>query len=253
MIKGKGKSICLFSSKGGTGKSLTAINIAGFFATQGKKVLIVDYDLYFGSIGLYLNKDYTKTLLNFASDYVDNKSISLDNYVTKYNDNIYFLPSAKDPRSASKVNSKLIDLIIEKSIFYYDYLIIDTMSVLNENNVEVLDSVDLNLFIMNNDLVNIKNMHNLLTIFDSADKKNYKILLNESINPYKNYFSLYDIKKMLGYNIDYHLDSKFFIKNIDSYIFDGKIITLDKKFSKNYPKTYKVFDSLLKYMEDENE
>lgn len=241
MIKGKGKSICLFSSKGGTGKSLTAINIAGFFATHGKKVLIVDYDLYFGSIGLYLNKDYTKTLLNFVSDYVDNKSISLDSYVTKYNDNIYFLPSAKDPRSASKVNSKLIDLIIEKSIFYYDYLIIDTMSVLNENNVEVLDSVDLNLFIMNNDLVNIKNMHNLLTIFDSADKKNYKILLNESINPYKNYFSLYDIKKMLGYNIDYHLDSKFFIKNIDSYIFDGKIITLDKKFSK-------IIQKLIKYL-----
>ena len=106
---------------------------------------------------------------------------------------------------------------------------------------------------MGNDLTNIKNMRSLIKIFDDANIKNYKILLNESISLYKNYFSLYDIKKMIEANIDYYLDNSFFIKNIDNYIYDGNIITLDKRFIKSYPKINKVFNLILKDMEEENE
>ena len=59
----KGKSICLFSSKGGTGKSSIATLLSGFFAMQDKKVLIIDFDLSFGSIGLLLNKESNKNII----------------------------------------------------------------------------------------------------------------------------------------------------------------------------------------------
>ena len=131
---------------------------------------------------------------------------------------------------------------IEKAIFEYDYVIIDTNHDLSEKNVFLLDYVDRILLIMGNDLTNIKNMRSLIKIFDDENIKNYKILLNESISLYKNYFSLYDIKKMIEANIDYYLDNSFFIKNIDNYIYDGNIITLDKRFIKSYPKINKVFN-----------
>ena len=41
--------------------------------------------------------------------------------------------------------------------------------------------------------------------------------------------------------------------NIDNYIYDGNIITLDKRFIKSYPKINKVFNLILKDMEEENE
>ena len=40
------------------------------------------------------------------------------------------------------------------------------------------------------------------------------------------------MKSILKTNIDYSLSKKFFIRDIDKYIMDGKIITLDKKASK---------------------
>ena len=49
---------------------------------------------------------------------------------------------------------------------------------------------------------------------------------------------------MIGTGVDYNLTSKFFMKNYDSLVFDGSIITLDKKFSKYYPKANKVFMSI---------
>ena len=58
---------------------------------------------------------------------------------------------------------------------------------------------------------------------------------------------------MIEANIDNYLDNSFFIKNIDNYIYDGNIITLDKRFIKSYPKINKVFNLILKDMEEENE
>ena len=253
MKKSKGKSICIFSAKGGTGKSITTLNLAGIFSMQNKKVLIIDYDLSFGCIGTYLNKPYKENIYNIMQDYSNNRFENISSYVTKYNDNILFLASSSDPRQGVKINDAFIKFILEKSIYSYDYIIIDTNSDCSNVNIDLLDNVDNVLFIMNNDLLNIKNMRSMINIFKVAGKTNYKVLLNESTNPYKNYYSLYDIKKMIGTGVDYNLTSKFFMKNYDSLVFDGSIITLDKKFSKYYPKANKVFMSIYNDMEENNE
>ena len=41
----RGKSLCLFSAKGGVGKTVTTINLAGIFKIVEKKVLIIDLNL----------------------------------------------------------------------------------------------------------------------------------------------------------------------------------------------------------------
>lgn len=45
MAKVRGKSICIFSAKGGVGKTTTTINLAGIYEHLEKKVLIIDLDL----------------------------------------------------------------------------------------------------------------------------------------------------------------------------------------------------------------
>ena len=45
----------------------------------------------------------------------------------------------------------------------------------------------------------------------------------------KDYFSLFDVKNIIKHNIDYTIDRSFYIKDIDKYVIDGKILTLDKK------------------------
>lgn len=248
----KGKSICLFSAKGGVGKSITAVNLAGVFAMQNKKVLIIDYDLSFGIIGSILNTPYEKTIYNFSDDYSNKRYKDIKDYYVKYNDNIYFISSPKDPRQASRISSSYIEFLLEKALFDFDVVIVDTNNELGEKNLFLLDIVDSILLVMNNDLGNIKNMRNLIKIFNDAGKTNYKVLLNDSINPYKEYFSLYDIKKMIDNNVDYYIPNNFFIKDLDSYIYDGKIVTLDKKFLRFYPKVNKTYVTILNDLEGES-
>lgn len=241
MSRTKGKSLCLFSAKGGVGKTINTINLAGIFSQLEKKVLIIDFDMTGGNIAVTLNKTFVKTVYNFIDDYNNNRYKSFKDYVTTYNDNIDFLAAPKDPRQASKIDSSYVEIVMDKAIHNYDVVLIDTNHNLNELNISILDRVDEILFLLTNDPLDLKNMKSILSIFKDIDLKNYKVLLNNSRDPFKNYFTLYDIKNILKTNIDYTLSSSFFIKNIDTYIMDGKIITLDPKMPNVFNKDYAVY------------
>ncbi len=241
MSRNKGKSLCLFSAKGGVGKTITTINLAGIFEQLEKRVLIIDFDMTSGGVAVSLNKTFEKTIYNFVDDYNNNRYKDFKNYVTKYDEFIDVLASPRDPRQASKIDSSYVEIILDKAVHNYDIVLIDTNHNLNEFNISILDKADSILFLVTNDPMDLKNMKSLLSIFKDIDRTNYKILLNNSRDPFKNYFSLYDMKNVLKSNIDYSLSNSMYIKNIDSYIMDGKIITLDPKMPNVFNKDYAVF------------
>ncbi len=241
MGRAKGKSICLFSAKGGVGKTITALNLAGVYEHLEKKVLLIDLDLSNGGISVALNRPFDKNIYHFVDDYNNNRYQNFTDYITKYDDYIDILPSPKDPRQAGKIDSKYIDLLIDKAVFNYDIVIIDTTHSITENNIVALDKVDLILFVITNDPLDLKNMKSLVSIFKENNITNYKILLNNSRDPFKNYFSLFDIKNIINANIDYTLTPDFFIKNIDTYVMNGSIITLQKKMPSVFNKDYSTF------------
>ena len=141
-MRSKGKSIALFSSKGGTGKSTMAVNLAGSFSLLNKKVLIIDFDTTGGAIAAMLNIPFEKTIYNIVEDLINNKYKEFSKYVTTYNDNIDVLAAPKDPRQGSRITSNFIETILEKAVFEYDVVICDTNHYLGKFNVTLLDKVD---------------------------------------------------------------------------------------------------------------
>ena len=243
MAINKGNILCLFGVKGGIGKSILAMNLAGVASNLKRKVLIVDADLYGGSIALALNKPVNKTIYNFVDDYNNNRYKDLNEYITKYNEYIDFIASPKDPRKSNKIDSNYIEILLDKAKFNYDLIIIDTNHILDEINLSILDKSDNILFLVSNDSFDIKNMRTLISIFKDLDIDKYKILLNNSIRENREYFDLYDIKDIIKSNIDYELSSKFYIKDIDKFVMDGNIVTLNKKYIST--KDYKVLEGII--------
>ena len=238
----KGKTICVYGAKGGIGKSTFVLNLAGMLSNLQKRVLIVDLDLSNGAIACSLNVNVNKTIYNFCDDHNNNRFENIENYISRYNEYIEFMACPKDPRQASKIDSKYVDILIDKCIYKYDIVLIDTAYSLDEINVYALDRADEILFMTTNDAIALKNLKNILNIMQDNEFNNYKLILNNSIDPSKTYFSLYDIKSILGNNIDYMISSDFHYRKIDSLTIGGDIITL--KFT-NF-KDYKVFALIAK-------
>ena len=229
MKKDAAKIITIFSCKGGVGKTTTLINLAGIYSLMDKKVLIMDLDLNSGGIATSLNVDVNKTIYNVVDDMGNNRFDGIENYVSKYNDKIDVLAAPKDPRDALKVDSKYIDLIIMSAMYKYDVILIDTSHNISPISLCALDKSDNTLFIVTNDPVDLKNARSMVAIFKDTEKENYKVVFNSSKDTGKDYFSLFDVKNIIKHNIDYTIDRSFYIKDIDKYVIDGKILTLDKK------------------------
>lgn len=249
-MKEKGLSICITSAKGGVGKTFLTLNLAGLYEILNKKVLIIDFDLTGGGIAASLNLDVNKSVFNFVDDYNNNRYKNFYDYVTKYDDNIDVLASPKDPRQANKINNKYVEIILDKAIFNYDIVLIDTNNNLTDFNILTLDLVDKLLFVMSNDLIDAKNMRNLIAVFKDVNYNNYKVILNESINPSRSYLSLFDIKNIIRNNVDYLITSSFYIKNIDSFIVNGEIVTLQPKASSVFSKDYTTLMQIVTDMHD---
>lgn len=234
----EGKIITIYSPKGGVGKSVLSLNLAGVASSLEHKVLLLDFDMHTGSIGMILNEEIKKSIYNLTDDMTNNRFKKISDYVYKYNDKIDVLPSPKDPRQGNKINSRYLSMIIEKVRNIYDVVIIDTASKMDEINIVTLDSSDLILFVIDNDMYTLKNTRNILNIFSDCNITNFKVLLNASCDFKTPYFSIMDMKKIIGANIDYTLTKNLFIKDITSYLYECKIPSLTDGFNKKYKEDY---------------
>ena len=244
MALNKGKIITITSVKGGTGKTTTTLNLAGIYSEMKKKVLIIDFDLYSGGIAASLNINNDIDIFKLVMDISNNSFTFIENYIVKYSDSIDVIPCPKDPRLANKVSCKYIQIILNKVSPKYDIILIDTNHFLNDVNLMLLDVSDSILYLLSNDPIDLKNMKSMVSILKNIEKDNFKIVLNESIDRNRSFFSKYDIKNIIKDNIDYIIPNSFYLKNIDKYTLDGKILTLDKKIKSKHKKVIKNFKNI---------
>ena len=226
-----GKIITISSVKGGVGKTTMTLNLAGIYCELNKRVLIMDLDLYSGGIAASLNVKNKKDIYTMIDSMANNRFTELKKYVTTYNKNIDVLACPKDPRMGAKVSGRYIPVIFDLAKKEYDVVLVDTYHILDEINLTALDYSYMTLFIITNDIVDLKNMKSLISIFKDTDKKNYLILLNNSRDIGKDYLSLYDIRTIIKNNIDYTLSKNYYIKNIDKYTISGEILTLNNSIN----------------------
>ena len=229
-----GKIISINSVKGGVGKTTLAISLAGIYSLMKKKVLLIDLDLYSGGISTYLDINNKKDIFMLIDSISNNRFTSLNDYIVNYNKNIDVIPSVKDPRLATRIDSKYIKAVFKLAKTEYDIVIVDTNHALDETNLVVLDNVDTSLYVITNDIVDLKNMKSLVSIFKDNEKTNYLTILNNSINHRTDYLSLFDIRTIIRTNIDYTISKSFYIKNINKYLLAGDILTLNSSINNTY-------------------
>ena len=236
MLKNKGKVISISSVKGGVGKTTMAINLAGIYYMMKLRVLIIDGDFYSGGISAWLGVQNKRDIYQLVDAISNNRFTKISDYVTSYNNCIDVLASPRDPRSAIKIDSKYIPIILDLARREYDVVLVDTNHIMNDANLMILDNSYMSLFLIINDLVCLKNMKSMVSIFKDTGKKNYLVCLNKSVDIGKDYFSLFDIRSVIKDNVDYTVSDSFYIKNIDKYILDGDILTLNKNINRFYSK-----------------
>lgn len=243
-MKKVARSLAIFSTKGGVGKTIITLSLAGISSTN-KKVLLID-----GSVNNSLSvliKHKNKTILEVSNDIKNNLFTSYKEYVYSYNKNIDILSSSDN--YLTKIDN--IEDIIDTFKYYYDLILIDTSSIINEYTIRVLDYVDEVLFVIDNDIFTLNSTKDLISIFNKNNKLNYKVLLNASIDHKVPYFLIKDIKNIIDTNVDYTISKDMFFKDISSLLYNYKIPILSSSFYKNNEKDIKVLNLIIKDLDSQ--
>lgn len=243
-MRKEGKVITITSSKGGVGKTIFLLNLAGILAKMNQKILLVDCDYANGAIALNLDVTSNKTIFHISDDYANGRNRELSSYITPYHKNIDVVSACRDPRQVLKIDTHHILSFLSQAHSNYDLILVDTTHGLSKDNILLLDHSDLILYMMTNDLMDIKNTKSFMEIMKHTNTHNRKVILNYSRDPSQNYFSKYDIRNMIGNNIDYSIDRSLYIKNITSFLLEGEIFTLNKSLTFKDKKDLMKLESL---------
>lgn len=177
----KGKIITVFSTKGGVGKTTISTNLAVALAERyGGKVGILDTDLQFGDVALFLNIMPRATIFDLVRDIDNLDSNLLDSYLTPYNNKVKVLAAPFRPEQADAITGNHLTTILKTMVTMFDYVVIDTAPVFNEVMLSVLDAADDILVVSSLDLPAIKNVKLCLEIMESLHypPEKIKIVLN---------------------------------------------------------------------------
>lgn len=178
----KGKVITVFSTKGGVGKTTISTNLAVALSELGAKVGIVDVDLQFGDMALFLNVMPKATIADLIRDIDHLDANLLESYLTDYNDKVKLLSAPFRPEQAESITNTHLSAILKTMVGMFDYIIVDTAPVFNEVILSVLDAADCILVISSLDLPAIKNVKLCLEIMESLDypQEKIKMILNRA-------------------------------------------------------------------------
>lgn len=181
------KIITFFSSKGGVGKSVLALNSAVALSKQyHKKTLLIDLDLQFGDISMLVNEYAQKTILDVIEDGQVDSYENIKPYLYEFNENLHMLFAPTKPEAAEYVGKDSLEKIMKILRKQYDVIIIDTGINFNDNTLYILDLSEIVLFVATMEIVALKNTKLGLGVMQSLgyDKNKVKLIINNFTTKY---------------------------------------------------------------------
>lgn len=164
-----GHVIAIYSPKGGVGKTTIATSLASGLMKEGIKVLIIDADLQFADVGTFLNIQAQSTIVDLAPEVEDLDTELFDNLVMTHDSGLKVLIGPARPEFAEEVGPHVVSTIIQKVRHYYDFIIVDTASVLDESQLNIFEQATKIFLVSTPTLVSIKNVRFVLDLFDRMD------------------------------------------------------------------------------------
>jgi pilus assembly protein CpaE len=158
-----GQLYTFFSSKGGSGSTTIATNMAiVLHRLSGKRTLLVDLDLELGEVALLLGVQPRFNFVDMVQNFHRMDSGLLASYIEQHSSGVHLLSAPFHPERAEVVSGDEIRRILLFLRQHYDYVVVDTSKSFSPATLAAVDQSDLVFLVANLDLPSLRNIQRSL-------------------------------------------------------------------------------------------
>lgn len=172
-----GKVIVIYSPKGGAGCTTLATNLAISLKSDDNKVALIDANLQYGDVAVFLNEQGKNTILDLAlrADELDPEIVE-EVMVNHRTSGIDILAAPSRPELADKVTGEQFIKLLDFLKRIYTYIIVDTATYLDDVVQSALDVAQVTILVTTQDIPSIKNCNLFLQLADAVGIRRDRIL-----------------------------------------------------------------------------
>jgi pilus assembly protein CpaE len=193
-----GAMITVLGPKGGTGKTLTACNLAEALATAGHSTVVVDLDLQFGDVGLALGLRPTQTIYDLAVAGGSLDGEKVDSYLAVHPSGAQVLLAPLRPDQAAAVSTAFLRILFELLRSRHEFVIVDTPPSFSPEVIAAIDAASTLCMVGMLDALSLKDTKIGLETLDQMgfDPGDVTIVLNRADTSVG--IGMDDVERLLG-------------------------------------------------------
>ncbi|HEX9333743.1 MAG TPA: response regulator [Anaerolineales bacterium] len=173
----KGKIVAIYSPKGGTGCTTLAVNLALTLHNEDTRVALVDGNLQFGDVAVFMNEQGKNTIVDLAPRAEELDPEIVEEVMLKHAaSGLHILAAPGRPEYAEKVSSGQFTKVLEYLRQMYSYVVVDTASLLTDATLAAIDVSDLLVLVTTQDIPSIKNCRLFLDLSQTLGIDRERIL-----------------------------------------------------------------------------
>ena len=192
----KSKVVLFFGPKDGVGKTTLAVNMAIKLAQKNNKVVILDFDLQSGDVGILFGMNPKNTILELVQEQNNPNVDTIRQFLSLHLSGVSFLPNPHSPEYAATITARQVESIIAALRVYYDYVLVDTVSGFEDISASCIDCASAVLFVTGKDIPALQNAKkSLMVLGELTDKEKIRLIVGKS---YRNEITSTDVSRVLG-------------------------------------------------------
>lgn len=202
----------VINAKGGSGASFIASNVAYILSKEtDAKVALVDLDLQFGAVGLNFDRVPKYTIMDALNATEDLDSVSLEAYMSKYNDNLsLLLPSPSDILLPGEINVSSLKGVLELLQINYSQIVIDLPRLIDPVSSMIMEQADQITLVIQQSLAQFRDGRRLVQILNKdLDIPLDRISIVANRYDPKNSLRIDDLKNLVNHDKVYIIANDF--------------------------------------------
>ena len=164
----KGKIIVIYSPKGGTGCTTIAVNLAIALNNEDTRTCIVDANLQFGDVAIFVNEQGKNAIVELAPRVDELEPDVVEELLINHAaSGLRILSAPQRPEYAEKISSDQFAKVVQYLQRMFSYVVIDTSHILSDVVLSMFDISDVIVLVTTQEIPAIKNARLFLDLLQT--------------------------------------------------------------------------------------